>query len=68
MSIALGRDDDYYCFQCEEELQINREQLLFATKVSDMHCSKCGMMYELEFPITGDGHPILRQIGYGGEW
>jgi hypothetical protein len=55
MNAVLGRDDEQYCFVCEEPLYINEEHLSFITKVSNLGCSKCGRMYELEFPISGDG-------------
>ena len=67
MSVLLGQVDEHYCYVCEEPLDISEEHMEFAMKVSNLRCRKCGRMYELEFPITGDGHPRIRMIGYGGE-
>ena len=68
MSALLGQVNEHYCYVCEEPLDISEEHMEFATKISSLHCRYCGRMYEVEFPITGAGHPSIRLVGYGGEW
>ncbi len=68
MSAALGQYDEHYCFVCEEPLIIGNERLEFAMRVTDLHCTLCGRLYEFEFPITGPGAARLRMVGFGGEW
>ncbi len=68
MNVFIGQADEHYCFLCEEPLDISEEYMESTTKVSCLHCRHCGRMYEVEFPITGVGHPTIRMTGYGGEW